>query len=167
MSAGTMINTKKVQGRRALSFASLDAVVADVENLVQAEEAGRLGALGNWTIGQACGHISTWIDFALDGYPPEVKAPWIVKLLVRPLKGKLLSGKMPAGVRITKFPEGTLGTQRLAPREGLERLRKSCSRLKVEAPRNLNPIFGALTHEEWIKMNVGHANLHLSFFVVK
>jgi hypothetical protein len=39
--------------------------------------------------------------------------------------------------------------------------------LKVEAPKNLNPIFGALTHEEWIKMNIGHANLHLSFFVVK
>ena len=57
--------------------------------------------------------------------------------------------------------------KRLAAREGLERLRKSCARLKVEAPRNLNPIFGALTHEEWIKMNIGHANLHLSFFVVK
>jgi len=167
MATGTLVNTKKVQGRRALAFTSLDAVVADAEMLVNAEESGRLRALGNWTIGQACGHLSTWINFALDGYPPEVKAPWIVKLLVKPLKGKLLSGKMPVGVRIKKFPEGTLGTERLAAREGLERLRKSCARLKVEAPRNLNPIFGALTHEEWIKMNIGHANLHLSFFVVK
>lgn len=167
MATGTMINTKKVQGRRSLSFATLDAVVADAEMLVQAEGAGRLTALGNWTIGQACGHLSTWIDFALDGYPAELRPPWLVKVLVKPLKGKLLSGKMPVGVRIRKFPEGTLGTERLAAREGLERLRKSCARLKVEAPKNLNPIFGLLTHEEWIKMNIGHANLHLSFFVVK
>jgi hypothetical protein len=109
MATGAMINTKKVQGRRALAFASLDAVVADAEMLVNAEESGRLRALGNWTVGQACGHLSTWINFALDGYPPELRPPWIVKVLVKPLKGKLLSGKMPVGVRIRKFPEGTLG----------------------------------------------------------
>lgn len=159
------VDTKKVTGRRELRFTSLDGVIADAERLAASEESGTLRALGNWTLGQTFGHLACWIDFALDGYPPEVRPPWFVKMLMRPMKKKLLAGKMPVGVRIPKFPEGTLGTAVLLTREGLERLRRSCTRLKAEAPQNENPIFGKLTHEEWTKMHLGHANLHLSFFV--
>lgn len=159
------VDTKKVAGRRTLDFTTLDQVIADAQHLAASADAGTLKVLGNWTLGQACGHLACWMDFALDGYPPELRPPWYVKMMVRPMKKKLLAGKMPVGVRIPRLPEGTLGTAVLPTREGLERLRRSCTRLKAQAPKNANPIFGTLTHEEWIRLNLGHASLHLSFFV--
>ena len=38
-------------------------------------------------------------------------------------------------------------------------------RLQAEAPTAPNVIFGQLTHEEWIAINLRHAELHLGFLI--
>lgn len=57
------VDTKKVAGRRMLRFESLDQVIADVDRLVEAERAGRLTRLGNWTLGQTLGHLAAWAEY--------------------------------------------------------------------------------------------------------
>ncbi len=161
-----MVDTGKVQGRRQIVFADLDAVLADIEMLVAAEHAGKLKKLGNWTLGQACGHIATWMDYPYDGYPKDINPPWFIKFLVGFKRKEYLSGKMPAGMKIPKIEGGTKGIEPLTTEEGVGRLRRSIERMKKSVPAIPNPLFGPLTHLEWQAMNRGHAQLHLSFFVV-
>jgi hypothetical protein len=49
------VDTAKVSGRRLLRFESIDEMMAEVDRLVEAERAGRLKRLGNWTLGQTLG----------------------------------------------------------------------------------------------------------------
>jgi hypothetical protein len=46
---GAPVNTAKVAGPRLLRFESIDQALAEVERIVEAERAGRLKRLGNWT----------------------------------------------------------------------------------------------------------------------
>ena len=41
---------------------------------------------------------------------------------------------------------------------------KFFGRLESQVPTRPNPLFVSLTHEEYIKLNLRHAELHLSFF---
>ena len=34
-------------------------------------------------------------------------------------------------------------------------------RLRRSAPKDPNPLFGRLTHEQWVQLNLRHAELHL------
>lgn len=149
--------------RRTLSFASLDDLAAEARRIADADRAGTLRRAGNWSAGRTFGHIATWIDFALDGYPPDLRPPWLIKVILRTQKKKFLRGPLPSGVRIPKIKEGTLGTQDLPTEEGLARVLRSCTRLASTAPTVNNPIFGQLTHQEWIAGNLRHAEHHLGF----
>lgn len=160
-----MINTKQVKGRRQLKFKSLDEVLADAENLARLEQAGQLQQLGNWTLGQALGHLAHWIDMPYEGYPKELNPPWPIKVVVKLMKNKFLRDGLPAGVRIRQFKEGTVGVTPFPTAEGLDRLRRSAARLKAAPPPIDHILFGPISHNEWIELQLAHANLHLSFFV--
>lgn len=158
------VDTKHVTGRRETRFRSLDEALADAERLVGDEETGTLTQLGNWSLGRTLGHLSCWMEMPYDGYPPQINPPWFVKFIVRMMKGRYMNGRMSAGVRIPGIPEGTLGTEEMPTRDALARFRRACQRLKSEPPTRDNPLFGPLTHQEWINLNLSHAMLHLSFF---
>jgi hypothetical protein len=157
------IRTGKVQGRRVLRFKSLDEAVADGANLQTAENRGKLLHLGNWTLGQSFGHLAAWISYGYDGFP--LKIPWIVRLIAPLVKNKFINSPMRAGARIPRVSEGTYGIVPLSTYDGFEAFKNACERLKATAPTKPHFFFGALTHDEWIAMNLRHAELHLSFFV--
>jgi hypothetical protein len=159
-----MINTRKVSDRRQLRFESLDEAGRDAEALAEAERQGTLRATGNWTLGQSIGHVAFWARAPFDGYPVMPQMPWLLRKLLPLFKNGFLNKRLPAGARIWGVPEGTFGVERLATDEALAQLRTAFDRLAGESPSVLNPIFGELTHEEWIKLNLRHAELHLSFF---
>ena len=161
--ATTQIDTGKVTDRRQLRFETLDQVREDAERIAAAERAGRLRRTGNWTAGQTLGHLAAWINYAYDGYPPDLRPPWFIKLILRFQKNKFLRGPMPAGVRIPRVDGGTKGTEPLSLDEGLSRLRKAVDRLKAAPPAASSPVFGPMTHEEWRSNHLRHAELHLSF----
>ena len=161
MGAPTVIDTKHAAGQRDLRFASLDDALADAEALAAAERAGRLRSAGNWAPGEVFGHLAAWVGYAYDGLP--VEPPRIVRWLMRPMKKRFLYRAMPAGVKIPSAAGGTFGTDVLTTDEGLERLRRAYARLKAEPPARAHPLFGRLTHEEWVNGHLRHAELHLSF----
>ena len=157
------VDTGKVAGRRTLRFESIDQVMAEVDRLAEAERAGRLRRLGNWTLGQTLAHLAAWAEYGYTGSP--LKVPFFIKWIVRLRKRKFLYGPMRAGVKIPGVEGGTLATDPVPLDEGLEHLRRVLERLKAEAPTAPSPVFGPLTHEESIAMNLRHAELHLGFLI--
>jgi Protein of unknown function (DUF1569) len=157
------VETGKVAGRRVLRFESIDQVMAEVDRLADADRGGRLEQLGNWTLGQTLGHLACWAEYGYTGTP--LKVPFFLKWILRGRKQKFLYEPMRAGARIPGVTGGTLATEPTSLEDGLGRLRRAMERLKSEAPTSSHPIFGPLTHDEWIAINLRHAELHLGFLV--
>jgi Protein of unknown function (DUF1569) len=161
--AARPVDTGKVPGRRILRFESIDQVMADVERLAEAQRAGRLRQLGNWTLGQTLRHLACWAEYSYTGTP--LKVPLLLRWILRFRKRKFLYEPMRAGARIPGVPGGTLATEPTPLEDGLGRLRRVMERLKAEAPTKPHAILGPLSHDEWIAMHLRHAELHLGFFV--
>jgi hypothetical protein len=157
------VDTAKVTGRRTLRCESIDQALADAERLVEAERAGRLRRLGNWTLGQTLGHVAAWAEYGYTGFPLNV--PFFIKWILQLRKRKFLYEPMRAGARIPRIQGGTLATDPLPLDEGWERFRRVMNRLKTEPHTVPSPVFGRLTHDEAIALNLRHAELHLSFFI--
>lgn len=157
------VETKTVQ-RRRVAFNTLSEALADAERLAGADKAGKLKILGNWTCGQVFNHLASWAGYYYEGFPkPLHSPPWFIKPLLRSLKGKYLKRGMPQGVRIPKVPGGTVGTEPLSTEDGLKKLRTAYARLESTPPKHPSPAFGNMTHDEVIRLNLRHAELHLGF----
>ncbi len=161
--SSSAINTRKVAGRRMLRFESIDEALAEADRLVAAEKAGQLDALGNWTLGQALGHLAAWAEYSYDGSP--TKPPFFIKWIARLMRRRFLYGPMPPGLKIPRVEGGTYAIDPMPVDEACSRLRRALKRLETEAPTIRNAMFGYITHEEWIAINLRHAELHLGFFV--
>lgn len=147
--------------RRALRFDTTDQVLADIDSLAAAEAEGQLKCLGAWTFGQALNHLATWVDYAYEGYP--LKIPFFIRWLAKPMKKQALTKPLKPGIRIPKIPGGTLAIEVVPTADALAHFRKAFDRLVRVAPDKPHPIFGPLTHDEWVAMHLRHAELHLSF----
>jgi hypothetical protein len=158
-----LIDTRKIPTRRRLRYSSMDELMADAMRIAEAERAGTLRRLGNWTPGQAFGHVAGWMDYGFDGYP--VKIPWFIRLIVRRMKNRILRDGMPPGRKLPGAPRGTYAAEPMALDEGLDRLSRAVDRLRARPPEKPNPMFGPLTHQQWIDLNLRHAELHLGFFL--
>ena len=157
------VDTGKVAARRTLRFESIDQAMAEVERLAEAERAGRLRRLGNWTLGQTLGHLAAWTEYGYTGVP--LKVPFFIRWILRLRKRKFLYGPMRSGVRIPGVEGGTLATDPVPLEEGRERFHRAMERLKAEPPTAPSPVFGRLTHEESIALSLRHAELHLGFLI--
>jgi hypothetical protein len=141
---------------------TIDAMLAEVDALAAAERDGRLVPMGNWTLGQAVNHLAVWAEFAFTGTP--IETPWFVRFAARFMKKRMLNKGLPAGVTIPGVEGGTLGTEAPPIDLAIPRLREAMERLRRESPTIPNKVFGPLTREEWTKLQLRHAELHLGFF---
>lgn len=155
-------NTRK-SSRRQLRFESIDDAMQEVERIVAAHRDGRLRASGNWTPGQALAHVAAWIEYGYDGYP-IAPPPWFVRPMLRMMLKRYLSRGMPSGVRIPGTAEGTVGQDDMPVEAAAERLRAAFERLRQKEPaRHPSPAFGPMSHDDRIRLNLRHAELHLGF----
>lgn len=150
------VNTKKVQNRRSVRYASLPELLSDVENLAASE----IRTLGNWSYGQILKHLAMSIDSSIDGTGFMLPAParWLMSLL---MKKRFLTQPIPAGFKsVAQFiPDKT------SVAEGLASLRSALERQQREPNRALHPAFGKLSQAEWDAFNLRHAEVHMSFVV--
>ncbi|MDX2132942.1 MAG: DUF1569 domain-containing protein [Planctomycetota bacterium] len=161
------IDTRRLRERRVLRFESIAALRAELDALEAAERVGALRAIGNWTAGQVFSHLAAFVEYGFDGYPPTLPQPgWLMRTAGRALRGRMLRGPLPAGVRIPGVEGGTVGQDDVPFGAGLARLRAALDRLEREAPAEPNLLLGPLPHEQWIALHLRHAELHLGFLHV-
>jgi hypothetical protein len=153
------VNTAKVEGRRKLDFASLDEVLADADRL----SSGRVKQLGNWSAGQIFRHLAIAYNGSIDGLTLEV--PWYLRAMAKIFKKKLLAGPMPPGFSLPADAAKVLEPPATSTEAGLVDLHAAVARLKRDPHRAKHPVFGELDKEDWNKIHVKHASLHLSFLV--
>lgn len=157
------VDTRKVATRRQVRFATLDDVAQDVDNIVTAYHQDNLTTLGNWTPGQTLAHLAAWIEYGYVGYPLR-SPPWFVRIILRRMLRRYLDRGMPSGVRIPGQPSGTVGQDEMPVDDAAARLKTALRRLKNnEACTYDSPAFGPMTHTDRIRLNLRHAELHLSF----
>lgn len=154
------INTKTVPGRRTLRFASLDDVVTDAATLV-ASPGTRM--LGSWPLDKLLMHLATAINHSIDGF--SAQAPWFTRVAAPLIKGSMLNRQMRAGFRLPKRVEPDFFPSAASDQEALDTLRQAVARTKNERMTARHPVLGKLSHEEWTKLHLRHAELHLSFAV--
>ncbi len=158
-----MVDTKNVPNRRTIRFESLDKLLDDIHQIEIADREQRLTTVGNWSAGQILAHVANWIDYGYVGYPIK-SPPWFIKPILRLMLGKYLKQGMPSGVRIPGIKEGTVGMDPVSVAEGVAKLRKAIARLQSNEPCAYDsPAFGKMSHEDRIRLNLRHAELHLSF----
>ena len=154
--------------RRALRFSTLADIRADLKEL----HFGGTIKTGKWDLSQAAEHLADWMEFPIDGFP---QMPFMIKLLIgtmRVTRGKSLYKKF---VENQRMPIGqptmpqTVHSPTTAPGGDLrsvERLVKQIDRLEgFRGPIHPSPLFGALTYDELVALQLAHCAHHLSFLV--
>jgi hypothetical protein len=151
--------------RRELRLSSLAELEGELARIEAAHREGRLQATGNWTPGQILNHLSAWIEFGYEGYPPALHPPpRLVRLMLRLGRGRFMRRPLPTGFRIPGAEGGTFATEVVPFEQGMSRLQRALERLKAgEGPRYPSPAFGRLTHSATVLLTLRHAELHLSF----
>lgn len=163
MSAPT-VNTAKAP-RRELSFHCTGCLKEELGRIDAAHRAGTLRQTGNWTPGENLDHLALMWEFAFDGFPPEAKVPLPVRLIARLMKGSMTSGKtLPAGFKIPNSASYMRPRAGCSYDDGMARLRAVLDRVdrgeRMTAP---SPAFGAMSHDQWMRLHLAHAQLHLGF----
>jgi hypothetical protein len=152
------VNTKTVAGRRVLHFNSLDEVVVDATRLVSSPNTRMLG---NWPLAQLLTHLATAINGSIDGI--SARAPWYVRIAAPLIKRRLLTRGMPPGFRLPRQVEPAFFPSAASPQAALETFRSEVARTKNEMMSARHPVLGKLSHNEWNRLHLRHAELHLSF----
>jgi len=156
-----MIDTARNPDRRRLRLAAPDELRTEIDRIVAADKAGRLRRGGNWTAGQAFGHVAAWINYAYEGYP--IHPPFFIRWILQLRRAKYLRDGMPTGVRIPRVKDGTFGTELRSTDEGADRLRRALDRMEREPAKFDSPAFGKMPDADRIQFNLRHAELHLGF----
>lgn len=155
----TTIDTKKVTDRRNLSFKRMDDILADVEAL----DGGKLRATGNWTPAQNVGHVSMLIAGSLDGFG-DLEAPFALRMMIRLMRNRLLREPFRAGIKPSPQFSRFVPAEDVTWEDAVADLRRQVGRVTGgEKMTAVSPVFGKLSHEQWVQMHCRHAELHFSF----
>jgi hypothetical protein len=153
--------------RRPLEFNDLDEVVRDAENL----QAKGYEKAGNWDLAQVCGHLAEWLRFPVEGFPT---APAPVRAVFWVLRKTVGRKKLLTYITTGSFPAGKPTMPQTVPppggdsREAIGKLKTSVERLKAYTGTIVpSPLFGPMTKDEAVRMQLVHCAHHLSFLVPK
>lgn len=155
----THVDRKTVQRRRALSFETLDDLVNDIDSLA---EQGDVEALANWTPAQIVEHVSLFIDMSVHGRP-DIKAPWLARVLGPRIKGRLLRRPFKPGFNLPSSLKPFEPPDDVTWDEAVAHLRQAINEAKEKGMAKPSPVFGEMTEDEWRTLHCRHAELHFSF----
>ncbi|MBN9121640.1 MAG: DUF1569 domain-containing protein [Planctomycetes bacterium] len=150
--------------RRKLTFATLDDAVRDAENLV----AKGYDKAGNWDLAQVGSHLTEWMRFPLDGFPkvPLLLRPmfWLLRTAVgKKIRAKVLAEGFSTGGRT--MPQTVFSPGGDAP-AAVAKLKETAERFRAHTgPVHPSPLFGAMTKDEALQLQLKHCEHHLSFLV--
>jgi hypothetical protein len=116
-------------------------------------------------MGQIFQHLANAFNGSIDGFPQAF--PWLMRVLARIFKKKLIGGAMPAGIKMPAKLAEVVMPEPTSTETGLANLHTAVSRLKQNPHRAPHPVFGEITNEEWNTVHLKHASLHMSFLTTQ
>ena len=145
--------------RRELHFETLDDLVADARAVALHPHE----TTGNWNASQIVLHVTDLIGLANHG--PDVRLPLPVRLLGKVLRLFGMHHRpMPSGVKAPSFLDADLEAHAQVPvEEAVATLEREVAEAHATPMSHPNPLFGPLTHAQWVTMHCRHAELHFSF----
>lgn len=145
--------------RRNISFQSLEAAIADAEQLA----GGEVRTTGKHSFGQILEHLARTHDMSC-GKVAGPKPPWYMRLMMPLVRGMIVKGpvkpgfKLPADAEAFFWPEEEVDVQ-----TALQHLKESVSNYQATGPLAVHPVFGKLSADKVDRLNCNHCAMHLSF----
>jgi len=149
----------KTAPRRSVKFSTMQDLLDDAEAIAAAPHE----TTGNWSVSQIVYHVGGLVDVSLNG--TDLKLPLVVRLFGKLIKSSTLKKginpgiQMPAAIRPRFEPPEDIPLE-----ESMAQFRKWIA--QANEPGSMthkSPLFGELTHEQWVQMHCRHAELHFSF----
>lgn len=149
--------------RRELAFRCLGCLRTDLDAIQRAHESGMLSTTGNWNAGQVLDHCAILFECGLDG--AKAPTPLMGRLFGKLVKRSLLKpATMKPGFKLPKDAAALLPRTDVTFDQGMARLRQALERLDAgERMTHPSSFLGPLTHDEWVRLNLNHTQLHLGF----
>ena len=168
---------QNIMPRRELRFATLDNVKSDLQTL----HSRGYHQFGKWNLSQNANHLADWMTFPIDGFP---KSPWFIRMVVgmmRVTQGKALFRKfaqeqrmavgqptIPSTVHPATANQGPNVSNEAYQTASVNRLLSCIDRLTAyRGPLHPSPLFGPLSYDEAVALQLAHCAHHLSFLEPK
>ena len=156
------INTAKAP-RRTLAIASFAELRLELDRIARAHAAGTLKYTGNFEGGPIFMHLALPIRYAVDGFP--MMAPWPIRVLANLVLLPMIKRKpFSPGFKLGRKTQAQIFPQEVSFADGLGALQTEVQR--VEAGQQMtkpHAFFGPMPHDDWVRYNLKHADLHLGF----
>ncbi len=147
--------------QRRLEFKDFPEALAELERLHR----GGYVKIGQWDLGQACDHLTYFVQGSLDGHPYRV--PWLFKVLL----GRLVLRRI---LKVRRVEAAGTTPQKPLPAPGgdeaaaVERYKQAIGRLqRHQGELHDSPFFGHLTPQQWHDLHLIHCAHHLGFLMPK
>ncbi len=151
------MTTATTPSRQKLGFRTLD----DIARFVEPLPVRGATSTGNWTAAQNIGHIAAVIDASIDGF--TFSAPVPIRIFATLMRNRFLSKGFKPGI---KMPSNAPAAFKPGPEtqldDAVKHLIESIQRAKDKKMASVSPIFGALSHDQWVDMHCRHAEMHFS-----
>ena len=151
------MTTATAPTRQKLSFKTLD----DIARFVEPLPARGATSTGNWSAAQNIDHVAAVVDASIDGF--TFSAPFPIRIFATLMRNRFLSKGFNPGI---KMPSNVPTAFKPGPETQLDdavrHLTDSIQRAKDKKMTVVSPIFGALSHDQWIDMHCRHAEMHFS-----
>ncbi len=167
MATEATVNTKQVTKRRQLHFETIADILRDVEQLaaVSSETGESICAEGNWTPAQIVEHVTFFVDGAIDGF--SFQAPLVFRIMGKFLRNGILNKPMKPGIKLPANMRVVLPDPEATWDDAVAALRNAVGRVESgERMTQPSPLLGAMSREDWVKMNCRHAEMHFGFMHV-
>jgi hypothetical protein len=141
-------------GRRPLDYDRIDAIMTDVDRLLEGH-----ATAGRWTLGEICDHLARAIRLTLIGrVSPDPATPEQEEARRAFFRDRAFpEGRAMPVPALTPDPD-------VDPRVAAESLRGALARLEsFEGPWPTHRLLGPLTRDEWLQFHSIHCAHHLSF----
>jgi len=148
--------------QRRIEFRTWDDLLTELDRLEASDRAGRIERAGTWSPGQNAWHVSEFIRMSIDGF--GFRAPLPLRLAASLIKGWAMGPKpIPRNIALRGPMARVIPHEPISTAAGFAALRAQIDRIERggEQCTHPSPLFGALTHDEWVRLHLKHAAHHL------
>lgn len=146
-------------------FYSIPELRESLNCMQRAHETGELTTTGGWTVGQNLEHCGKFIQESFDGF--SFSMPLVFRLLgstmLKPMYTKRKSQFKP-GIKAPKSAADLMPSGEITIEDGLALMSTQVARIESgEQMTQASPLFGKLTHEQWVNLHLNHCRMHFGF----